>query len=298
LDVTAEDFQHPALDELMDQAREIVLRGRGAVILSHLPMDEFSAEDYERVYWRLGLMMGSPVIQSRLKDRLGYVRQEQEPEGRGYKSNNELAPHTDWNEVLSLACVQKASEGGESRLANSLTIHNILLEERKDLLAPLYEGFYSGIEYCYGQMPDRAGGDPKQPIYSYIDGQVTCFDHPFATLAARARGIEAPEALIEARAFMMSVAMRDEVVCRFMLEPGEMLFWNNFTHFHSRSAFVNEPGHERLLMRLWIDATDGRPAHPTVKAFVRTTQRLHEAGHAFDLTRFNRAEAQGVGAAT
>jgi hypothetical protein len=79
--------------------------------------------------------------------------------------------------------------------------------------------------------------------------------------------------------------MRDDVWCRFMLEPGEMMFWNNLTHFHSRTTFDNEAGHERLLMRLWIDVPDGRPAHPAIKAFTRTTERLHEAGHVFDLAR-------------
>ena len=43
----------------------------------------------------------------------------------------------------------------------------------------------------------------------------------------------------------------------FLLEPGEILLWNNRTQLHGRRGFENSPTRKRLLLRLWL-----RPDNP------------------------------------
>jgi hypothetical protein len=58
---------------------------------------------------------------------------------------------------------------------------------------------------------------------------------------------------------------REENVLTFMLEPGEMLLWHNFTMLHSRTHFEDDddPAYKRLLLRLWLNVPkNGRPMVP------------------------------------
>ena len=54
-----------------------------------------------------------------------------------------------------------------------------------------------------------------------------------------------------------------------------MMFWQNWTVLHARTAFANAPGHERMLMRLWMEAIDAR----TTPAFIRERARLVDHIH-------------------
>jgi hypothetical protein len=47
-----------------------------------------------------------------------------------------------------------------------------------------------------------------------------------------------------------------------MLEPGDMMLWNNFTHLHSRRAFKSSPERKRFLLRLWLEVKNGRNVTP------------------------------------
>ena len=47
-------------------------------------------------------------------------------------------------------------------------------------------------------------------------------------------------------------------------EPGDILFLNNYTALHTRTAFEDwpEPERRRVLWRLWLRIPDFRPATP------------------------------------
>ena len=45
----------------------------------------------------------------------------------------------------------------------------------------------------------------------------------------------------------------------FMLEPGEMSVYNNFTVLHARTEFTDSETYRRQLLRLWLDVPGGRP---------------------------------------
>jgi hypothetical protein len=80
--------------------------------------------------------------------------------------------------------------------------------------------------------------------------------------AAKTLGVELPADLDEALRFFAAVGERDDVCARFMLEPGEIIFCNNFSVLHARTEFRNSAEKTRLLARLWLNTPGGRPVVP------------------------------------
>jgi hypothetical protein len=274
-EITRKSFRSQAIDDLMASTRDTIANGRGGVVLSGLDIEGRPLEDYERIYWYLGTHLGKAVVQSAKGDLLGYVRHVTESKARGYLSDMELGPHTDYHELLSLAGVRVASNGGLSGMTSALAVHNEMLATRPDLLEALYEGYYNGIPFRYG-VNDSEYGRRKVPVFSETDGQVSVFTLSFMHDAAHARGEAIPEKITEAFAYMRQIASSEDFQARFMLQPGEMMFWNNRVVFHSRTRFENVPGHERLLLRLWLDVPNGRPVHPDVAACAAMIDQFHK----------------------
>ena len=272
--VTREDAADPVIDALMAGVRHTVMNGTGAVILSGFDMDSLSLDEYSRMYWILGTHLGTGAVQSYRGDRIGHVQKEKEnPTGRGYLMDIELRSHTDFHEVLSLASVRKSAEGGLSGIVSALAIHNAILETRPELLAPLYEGFY--------HASSDGVSETKVPIFCNVDGKVSCYYHNlFVVNAAKQLGVEVPAELQEALDYFQLMAARPDLRADFMLEPGEMIFWHNFTALHSRTAFNDTDNQRRLLLRLWLNVENGRPMAPEFTARARYMDALHESGRA------------------
>jgi len=267
------DFSHPLIDDLMTAVRSDIMDGRGAVIMSGLDLTRYSVEEFKKIYFGLGTHLGNAVSQSHRRDRIGIVQKEEDnPTGRGYLMDVELRSHTDFHEVLSLAGVRKAEEGGLSGVVSSLALHNLVHANAPELLRPLYDGFYH--ESANGEV--SAG---KVPIFGYVDGKVSCYYHlPFMINAAKIMGVTLPDDLVKATRYLNEAAMSPDVRADFMLEPGEMLFWHNFTALHSRTAFEDTPANKRMLLRLWLNVPNGRPLPPEFHERAQYMDRAHEEG--------------------
>jgi hypothetical protein len=273
--LTARDLDEPALVALAAEVRRQIMDGLGAIVVSGVDIGRIGLDGFKRIYWIIGAHIGTGVEQSYRRDKIGYVQKEENnPTGRGYLMDVELRSHTDFHEVLSLSSVRKAASGGESGIVSSLAIHNIILEERPDLLAPLYEGYFH--ESAGGQVSPE-----KVPIFGTAHGKTSCYYHPlFMYRAAKLRGEDLPALLTEAKDFMRDVAARPDVRADFMLEPGEMMYWHNFTQLHSREAFNDTPEAKRLLLRLWINVENGRPMPDIFHQRARWMDASHSQGQA------------------
>lgn len=273
---TRSQFSHPVIVELMSEVRDIILNGTGVVLLTGLTRASYTDEQMERIYWGLGTHLGKGLPQSRDLDMLGYVQEEEEnPMARGYRSSAALGMHTDAFEIVGLMCIQRAEEGGESSLASALTMHNRILEERPELLLALYEGYYFTLQEL--QFTDRPTTAEKVPVFSSKNGVVSVnAASGYMRSAARLRGEEFPADLDEALKYFDALANRPDVRAEFMLEPGDMLLWNNYTHLHSRRAFKNSPERKRLLLRLWLEVENGRDVHANYGLRGRSFRWIHE----------------------
>ena len=269
-DLRREDFTDEGLAEFLDHVRHEVMNGRCAVVIRGVDRGRYGQEDCARIFWGIGSHLGTPAVQSSRADRLGYVRNEGAPRARGYRGSGELALHTDSRAVIALMSLQNAATGGHSHLASGATIHNMILRERPDLLEPLYRGYpYHSTEIELTPC--------SIPVFSNVDGIVSCaFFESHMRRAARTRSEALPGDLDEALTYFAAVARREDVRIEFMLEPGEIMVCNNFAVLHARTEFVNAPGQERLLLRLWLNVPNGRPIVPELLERARRFDRNYD----------------------
>jgi hypothetical protein len=271
-DITEAEFAAPALTAFMAPVRAQILNGLGFVILKGLPVSGVSEDDVAKMYWGLGTHLGIGLSQSAVGDVLGSVvdaTDNGKRAARGYQSNRELWLHTDNAETVGLCCVRQAKAGGISLLANALSIHNEILRSKPEYLEPLYEGFPYHRRGEEG--PDHAPITPYNvPLFSNCDGQVSCFFLREAMVPAlRPLNRQLTPLQKAALDYFDEVSLRQEIVLKFLLEPGEVLFFNNYTLLHARTEFVNheEAGRQRHLMRLWLDVRNGRKVVPQIHIY-------------------------------
>lgn len=274
-EVTRADFDHPVVNGLLDRVRDVIMNGRGILIVSGVTPDRFDPRDFERIYWGFGTHLGIGAVQSGNGDRLGYVQNNPADEvKRGYRSLRELHMHTDSYEVVGLMCVRRAKSGGLSGLAPSLSIHNEILRTRPDLLAPLYRGFRIASEEA--RFSTKAVTDDAMPVFSYVDGKLSCMYEPSHMKNAAEILGGMPGDLAEALDVFDSIANREDMALRFLLEPGDMMLWHNYTNLHSRTSFEDDPASPRLLLRLWLSVPhNGRPADPRFRMRAETYERIY-----------------------
>lgn len=281
-DLVSPQFNHPVLDVLMTKVEDVVMHGRGAIILSGIDRSRYTDEELERIYWGLGSYIGAAVVQSVYGDKMGYVEaNENDKFARAYRSTEELRYHCDTQEFVGLMCQQSAPEGGDSLIASTLAIHNEILRRRPDLLDALYEGYY--LAPAELQHSKRPVTDIKTPIYCYRDGLVSCtYGAAFITRAAKVRGEELPPKLAEAMKLFTEIASDSAFHLRFQLEPGEVIFWQNFTNVHSRTEFKNSPDRKRRLLRLWLKPNHPRSVDPAffsrAEAYMWYYREMNKAG--------------------
>ena len=267
--ITRADFSHPLIDPLMKAAKAQLLDGYGAIILSGLPMDRLDLDAFTRIHWGLGTHLGVGAVQSGRADRIGHVRREA-GSTRGYTTDVELRPHTDFHEIMSLAAFSAPQSGGVSGLVSGLAIHNRIARERPDLLPALYEGFW------HVSPVTRTRSSTKVPVFSAMNGRWSCYYHAlFLFAAAREMGMAVPPDLQEGMALFNRLALDGEIAASFTLEPGEQLFWHNWTNLHSRTAFHDSATKQRLLLRLWLNVPDGRPVVPALAERAASTDADH-----------------------
>lgn len=271
--ISRADFDHPAINDLMAQVRADVMEGHGVSILRGPEPGRYDPEDYERLYWGLGTHLGRGVVQSFFGDWVARVERNPNLPWRGTTTDMELRPHTDFHEVMSLAAVSAPVSGGMSGFVSSLAVHNAIFRERPDLLPALYEGWYNV------SVLTREASPVKTPIFSCVDGKVSCFYSRVFFQSPETSPEPFPEALAEAIRLMDQVCARPEVRADFTLEPGEIAFWHNFTVMHSRKAFQDSDEKRRLLLRLWLHVEDGaRPMAEEIRERARIIDRDHTSG--------------------
>lgn len=269
-EITRAEIACPEIEALMAAVRYQLLHGTGAVVLSGIDAAAYDLAAHERLYWSLGTFIGNGVEQSTRRDFIAHVQREEGGPVRGYTTDMELRSHTDFHDVLSLYSLRTSARGGESGVVSALAIHNVMASERPDLLAALYEGYYV-------DWPERAEVlDEKLPFFWTVDGKTSCFNNR-VFLRHRREPERLPTAFREALAYFDAVALRPELRADFLLEAGEMIFWQNFLVLHSRQQFHDTPDHRRLLLRLWLNVPGGRPMHPLITRLTAEIDAYHGA---------------------
>ena len=280
--ITKAQFSHAKIDgTLADILREIRY-GRGAVLLRGFPVGKYDLMDIQRAYIGIGCHSGIPISQNTRGEILGHVTDKKSgPYGkknekgevvlRGYENNSELDLHTDAADLAVLLCIRKAKSGGMSTIADALKVYEIMVKEFPKELALLEKGWPTH------RRNEQAPGDAKVtpynvPAFAWKDGLLSCKKN---TVAAHSSALELlgldgldDDSLAALNCFE-AVAGRPEVKCDFQLEPGDILYLNNFEFLHARTNYVDwdDDTQKRLLLRLWLEYDPPRPINPDMLTF-------------------------------
>jgi hypothetical protein len=278
-------FPLPRLAAKLGGALEELERGRGFVLVRGIPRARYTDTECELLYWGLGAHLGRPVSQNARGHLLGHVRDEgrmhADPNARGYQTSERMDFHTDMLpvDVLGLFCLRTSRSGGESKLVSALALHNVLREERPDLLEALYGMFH--IDWR-GEEP--AGEKPwfTLPMFSERDGRVTTriVSLPYYDSAARHGEQYRPTSIQrEALEMVQEIANRPELMLTMEFREGDIQLINNHTMLHARAAYEDypEPGRERHLLRMWIAVDDAR-RRPLADALASRYRWVREGG--------------------
>jgi hypothetical protein len=275
--ITREQFDDPALGGFFKQIAREISHGRGVAVISGCDGDRYSDEELARIFWGVGVHLGIALPQTAAGDLIDHIRDlAYNPTGRerprSQYSREELFLHTDnaSGEILGLMTLRQAKSGGRSRVASSLAVHNEIFRNRPDLLEPLYRGF------PYHRKGRQPPGEPNvapfnTPVFCEVEGLVSCrYVRDFMTLAAEEMGVAMPPDLVEALDYFDAIKLRESTGVHFLLERGEMLFLNNLTSLHARTAFEghDEVDRKRHLLRLWLKGSPySRPFDPRMNMF-------------------------------
>lgn len=210
------------------------------------------------------IQLGTPVSQSADKDIILSVRNEgfgdDDSRTRGPNTNRKLGFHTDRCDVIAFLCLMPAKEGGENHVVNSENVEKLIRKERPDLHKALT------LPFPYKKhVVDSGNQSPyvMQPIFSQKEGFFAC--SYLRVLIDRADQDEHCPSLsqiqLEAINYLDQVCERSELQTTFMMKRGEILFLNNWTRLHRRTAFTDhsEISMRRHLLRVWLSMPNSRP---------------------------------------
>ena len=252
-------FGSPAVREFMErQVRPQVYGGRGFVLLDRIDSARSSVAQLEKIYWLLGLHLGEPLSQSAAGDFLGHV-EDRTPSGakesaRGYTGRRVLPLHTDGGDVMGLMCVRTGKSGGTTVMSSVHAIYNELLAQSPELLPTLFAG------YPYHRRGEQPDGAPiitpyAVPVFHDVDGMLSShYVRSSIEVAARDLGKPLEGPALQALDAFDRVANSERNRIEFDLEPGQILFANNYTTLHARTEFTDHDQKERkrLMLRLWL----------------------------------------------
>ena len=254
------------------------------ILLSGFPADRYSKEDCGLIFWGIGAHMGEAQSQSLAGDRLGHVVNlgGKNARYRAYQNSTELALHTDATDIVGMMCLTPAKEGGLSGYAAAAAIYNELVENYPDALATLCEGFHYHLfgEQAEGESPIT---EQKVPVFSMKDGYLSIsYLRSYIEMAFAELGKEKTLAEQGALDTLDKVAHGPRCYQQFMLAPGDILLFNNYTVLHNRTAFADDddPDKRRHMLRLWLRAHKPRPIVDDISAFGKRAGIAKQTGRA------------------
>ncbi len=266
LEIGAADFPLPTLSKRIAKMKDELVNGRGVVRIRGLDRARYDNDEMCLIYWGVGAHLGKPWAQNAKGHVLGDVTDHGKPVDHNSRGNEigglKLPFHCDGSDLVGLMCLDPGAEGGLSRIANCVALHNILVRERPDLAEALYEP----LPYDF-----RGENKPGSKPFYFVPGFTDWGERLFMRLIppyifASQRHPDAPrltDKQQEALIWINDMAESGRFNVEMAFEAGDMQFINNYHVLHGRAAYADKPGQVRHLKRLWLetDAYETRPAY-------------------------------------
>jgi alpha-ketoglutarate-dependent taurine dioxygenase len=268
-----EDFPLPKFSKTLGGMLEELEHGRGFFLMRGFPIEKFSEEQAEIIFWGLGQHLGIPLSQNADGHLLGHVRNLgldiKKSNVRAYQTTAELIFHNDQSDLIFLMCLKQARSGGLSRLVSVTEVQNEIQRRRPDLLSQLYQPYYIDRRGERGREDESDLPYYAMPVLSYHNGLVSA-RYIRGYIESAQRFPEVPRLTpkqIEALNLFDAIANEPGMALSFHMEPGDLQIANNFCVLHARTDFQDheELEHRRHLLRLWLAAPNSRELPPCFK---------------------------------
>lgn len=248
------DFPIPSIAALLAAAAREVADGKGFAVVRGLPVD--GLDEHEAAVMIRGLVahLGPIATQSRDGHLIRHVRATGRPLGdtvtRGHQTAERLWFHTDGADAAVLLCLRAAQQGGLSRLASAVGVHNAMLAMDPATVTALYQPFH------FHMAGGNAPGLPEtfiSPIFSLHRRRFSVRYVRHTLLETQeVTGVPLPDHVLTAFDVLEGVA--DEFSLDMELRAGDLQVVNNHTVLHSRTSYVDpdDPERARHLLRCWL----------------------------------------------
>ena len=259
LDITRNVFPLPTLAPELAGITDDLVNGLGMVLIRGVPVERYSKDRASAIYWGVGTHLGHPWPQNAKGHLLGDVTDQgraiDDPTARGNELGGIPLPfHSDGSDLVGLLCLDAGAGGGDSLVANAVTIHNDLVRDDPDLAAELYEPF------PYDLRGEQAPGSKPwytMPVFTRRQGRLFVrYIRPY--IESSRRHADAPRPSDTARAALDRLdAMCADPQYRVAMgmQAGDMQFVNNYHVLHGRDGYRDDraAGKIRHLKRLWLE---------------------------------------------
>ena len=247
--------------KILNFRNERLLDGVGLFVIDGICMESFSVKEKTSIYTLASKILGELIIQNIKQEKLVEIKdvgKSMKTGGRYHETKEGGSHHTDspqWKNVpdyLGLFCVHNAKKGGTNLFLSAYTIHNRILQERKDLLDIFYEKFYFDKR---GEFKDGESPTVFQPIFelknkklffrylrNYIDAGHDIQNQPLSQ----------PQK--DALTYLDNLMRMEDITLKYDLKPGDMVFSDNHRVVHGRTSFedYDDENLKRFMLRTWI----------------------------------------------
>ena len=239
----------------------MLLDGVGLFIIDGTCLKNFSLEEKIAIYTLIAKILGELIIQNIRQEKIVEIKdvgKSMKTGGRYHETKEGYSHHTDsphWKDVpdyVGLFCVHNAKKGGTNLFLSAYTIHNKIVKEKNELLHIFYEKFHFDKrgEFKDGESPtvfESIFEFKDERLYfrylrNYIDTGHDIQNQPLSKLQE------------EALTYLDNLMHMDEMVMRYDLKPGDMIFSDNHWIVHGRTLFedYDDENLKRLMLRTWI----------------------------------------------
>ncbi|MSP48173.1 MAG: TauD/TfdA family dioxygenase [Alphaproteobacteria bacterium] len=282
-EATKADFPLEQAAEQLQLVAEEIENGRGLVLLRGIDAMRYTKDELRQMFWGLSLYLGAavPFAQQAAKfdDVMDFGDKPGTPFSRGNRTRAELMFHTDTADITGLLSLRTARQGGISKVASSITIHNEMLRRRPDLLERLFEPYHSS------RNTEERPGEPRyytMPVFGLKDGWFA--SHISRRLVRAAQEFpEVPRIRPEqVEAIDLHAAIAEETSVYFAMQPGDIELFSNHMVLHSRTEFFDgdDENQRRHMIRIWLSTANSRPLPDSFKVlYGRTGPGEIRGGH-------------------
>lgn len=244
--------------------------GHGFLLIKGLPVQNYSQQEIQIIYYGLSLYLGKPVSQNAKGDLIGHVRDtgvnSKDPGVRLYQTREKQDFHCDGSDLVGLLCLKRAKSGGLSRIVSSMSIYNKILETRPDLVDLLYQPMY------FDRNNEEPLGEPPffpLPI-CHIHQEKLRFFYIGWYIRNAQRHKEVPRLTsqqVELLELIEQTANNPDYYLDMDFDVGDIQFLNNGVILHSRTEYedYDELESKRHLLRLWLKTHDFSVVEDTLR---------------------------------